>query len=170
MNLGSSDDTLLSDEALALQEGNEDSSVMNLGSPGDKSLSDEGLELDEQGLIEIAIDASSGVLKYIPSVSVRDQLVRAGFVVIDQVVSDDPGWMVIHADNGGAPGAVVGFRFIANGLNTNVQVMIDEALATDALFAMLHMDAGELSTYVFPGADLPATRDGSVVMEAFSIN
>jgi hypothetical protein len=144
--------------------------AMNLGSPGDKSLSDEGLELDERGLIEIAIDSSLGVLRYIPSVSVRDQLVRAGFVVIDQVVSDGPGWIVIHADSEGAPGAIIGYSPVANGLNSNVQVLIDETLTTDVLFAMLHTDSGVLATYEFPGADLPATRGGSVVMEAFSIN
>ncbi len=163
-------ESVLSDEALEIEALADEAMAMNLGSPGDKSLSDEGLELDERGLIEIAIDSSLGVLRYIPSVSVRDQLVRAGSVVIDQVVSDGPGWMVIHADNGGAPGAVIGFRFVANGLNSNVQVSIDEALATDVLFAMLHIDAGALSTYEFPGDDLPATRGGSVVMEAFSIN
>jgi hypothetical protein len=163
-------ESVLSDEAIALEALVEESMAMNLGSPGDKSLSDEGIELDERGLIEIAIDSSLGVLRYIPSVSVRDQLVAASSVVIDQVVSDGPGWIVIHADSGGAPGAVVGFSALANGLNSDVQVLIDEALATDMLFAMLHIDAGELSTYEFPGADLPATRDGSVVMEAFSIN
>lgn len=164
-------ESVLSDEAIALEALVEESMAMNLGSPGDKSLSDEGIELDERGLIETAIDYSLGVLRFIPPfLSVRDQLVRAGFVVIDQVVSDGPGWIVIHADNGGAPGAVVGFRFVANGLNSDVQVMIDESLATDVLFAMLHIDAGALATYEFPGADLPATWDGSVVMEAFSIN
>jgi hypothetical protein len=163
-------ESVLSDEAIALEALVEESMAMNLGSPGDKSLSDEGIELDERGLIEIAIDSSLGVLRYIPSVSVRDQLVAASSVVIDQVVSDGPGWIVIHADSGGAPGAVVGFSALANGLNSDVQVLIDEALATDMLFAMLHIDAGELSTYEFPGADLPAARAGSVVMEAFSIN
>jgi hypothetical protein len=163
-------ESVLSDEAMELEALADEAMALNLGSPGDKSLSDEGLELDERGLIEIAINSSLGVLRYIPSVSVRDQLVRAGTVVIDQVVSDGPGWMVIHADNDGAPGAVIGFRFVENGLNSNVQVMIDEALVTDVLFAMLHIDTGELSTYEFPGADLPATRAGSVVVEAFSID
>jgi hypothetical protein len=160
-------ESVLSDEAIVLEALAEESTAMNLGSPGDKSLSDEGIELDER---EIAIDSSLGVLRYIPSVSVRDQLVEASSVVIDQVVSDGPGWIVIHADNGGAPGAVIGYSLVANGLNSNVQVLIDEALATDMLFAMLHIDAGELSAYEFPGADLPGTRDGSVVMEAFTIN
>jgi hypothetical protein len=163
-------ESVLSDEALALEAIEDESMAMNLGSPGDKSLSDEGLELDERGLIEIAIDSSLGVLRYIPSVSVRDQLVRAGFVVIDQVVSDGPGWIVIHADSEGAPGAIIGYSPVANGLNSNVQVLIDETLTTDVLFAMLHTDSGVLATYEFPGADLPATRGGSVVMEAFSIN
>lgn len=122
-------------------------------------LSDEALEIEALADEAMAMN----------SVSVRDQLIRAGSVVIDQVVSDGPGWIVIHADNGGAPGAVIGFRFVANGLNSNVEVMIDEAFATDVLFAMLHIDAGELSAYEFPGDDIPATRDGSVVLEAFSI-
>jgi len=163
-------ESVLSDEVLEIEALADETMAMNLGSIDDKSLSDEGLELDEQGLIETAIDSSLGVLRYIPSVSVRDQLLLANSVVIDQVVSDGPGWIVIHADNDGAPGAVIGFSALANGLNSNVQVLIDESLSTDVLFAMLHIDEGELSAYEFPGADLPATRDGSVVMEAFSIN
>jgi hypothetical protein len=163
-------ESVLSDEALALEALEAESMAMNLGSPGDKSLSDEGLELDERGLIEIAIDRSLGVLRYIDSVSVRDQSVSNSSVNVDQVVSDGPGWIVIHADNEGAPGAIIGYSPVENGLNSNVLVLIDETLATDVLFVMLHVDAGVLLTYEFPGADMPASRGGAIVMERFTIN
>jgi hypothetical protein len=38
-----------------------------------------------------------------PMVAVSDQLSLDGMVTIDAAVSEGPGFIVIHADNGGAP-------------------------------------------------------------------
>ena len=103
------------------------------------------------------------------SVMVFDQSVDGGGVVIEQVFSDGPGWLVIHADNGGSPGAVLGYAPVVDGKNENVTVTIDDSEATPQLFAMLHVDGGEAGVYEFPGADAPAMLNGQMVSPSFQV-
>jgi len=115
-----------------------------------------------------------------PSVTVRDQTLMnstllvpsyqttaSGEVLVPEVVSSGQGWIVIHADKDGAPGPVIGYSMVADGLNKNVKVAIDTSMATETLFAMLHTDAGELGTYEFPGADVPVMNKGVMVNKPF---
>lgn len=104
-----------------------------------------------------------------PSVTVEDQPIQDGTITVAEVVSDGPGWIVIHRDDGGAPGAVIGHAAVESGTNQDVQVEIDAAQATDTLYAMLHTDAGEVGTYEFPGADSPVQVDGEVVVQPFNV-
>lgn len=118
-----------------------------------------------------------------PAVEVSDQEIRNDTVVVDRVVSDGPGWIVIHADDNGAPGDVVGYSTVVDGENADVSVQIDTSLLavgmseteamTDTegvtLYAMLHTDAGEEGAYEFPGDDTPVTVDGEVVMAPFTV-
>jgi LPXTG-motif cell wall-anchored protein len=104
-----------------------------------------------------------------PSVTVSDQAIENGTVTVDQVVSDGPGWIVIHAQQDGAPGPVLGHAAVQDGENNNVSVEIDVANATQTLYAMLHTDAGQVGTYEFPGADTPVQVDGQVVVQPFAI-
>ena len=103
------------------------------------------------------------------SVTVEDQAVSNGAVTIAQVISPGPGWIVIHADNNGQPGAVVGYTAVQQGQNDNVTVEIDQTQATPTLYAMLHQDAGTTGTYEFPGPDTPVEVNGNVVMQSFQV-
>ena len=102
-----------------------------------------------------------------PGVTVSDQDIADGVVTVDSVVSSGPGWIVIHIDNNGAPGPVIGHTAVNDGENANVNVEIDASMATETLYAMLHVDAGQVGTYEFPGADTPAMVDGQMVTPAF---
>jgi hypothetical protein len=104
-----------------------------------------------------------------PSVSVEDQKIRMNRVVVPEVVSDGPGWIVIHADNNGAPGPVIGHKKVTDGVNKNVRVKIDTAKATDTLYAMLHTDSGVIGTYEFPGGDPPVKVNGKIVVKPFKV-
>lgn len=104
-----------------------------------------------------------------PMVLVEDQAVEDGAVTILQVVSEGPGWIVIHSDSDGSPGPDIGHAAVEDGINTNVAVEIDEAMATETLHAMLHIDADPVGEYNFPGDDAPARVDDEVVMEAFTV-
>jgi hypothetical protein len=104
-----------------------------------------------------------------PSVTVSDQAVEDATVTVDSVVSDGQGWIVIHADEDGAPGAVIGQAAVSDGENTDVAVEIDMSQATETLYAMLHTDSGEMGMYEFPDADPPVEVDGEIVVQAFTV-
>ena len=104
-----------------------------------------------------------------PSVSVSDQAIEGGTVTVDKVVAAQAGWMVIHAEADGKPGPVIGHSAVAAGENTDVIVEIDTARATAKLFAMLHVDAGEMGKYEFPGPDGPVVVDEKVVVVPFAV-
>jgi hypothetical protein len=102
-----------------------------------------------------------------PRVVVKDQSIKDGAVSIEEVLSNGPGWLVIHADSKGAPGPVIGYAAAPDGLSLNLAVKIDVKKATPTLYAMLHTDAGKVGTYEFPGADVPVMVDGKMVSPPF---
>ena len=108
-----------------------------------------------------------------PEVQVSDQVVLNGHVTVDYVFSEGPGFIVIHADNGsGSFGAVIGNRVLSPGANYNVSVPIDASAATSTVYAMLHVDSGELGVYEFgtvEGADGPVVVDGAPVSPGFAV-
>lgn len=101
------------------------------------------------------------------SVSVNDQDAADGTVTISEVNAVQPGWLVVHATRNGGPGPVLGYSPVQVGRNENVQVEIDLSQATGQLFAMLHLDAGTVGTYEFPGNDAPVFVDDVMVNVPF---
>lgn len=104
-----------------------------------------------------------------PSVTVHDQDVIAGTVTAAEVISDRAGWIVIHADESGAPGPVIGHTAVEAGSNEDVAIEIDAGSATERLYAMLHEDAGTSGEYEFPGPDVPIQVEGKIVVESFQV-
>ena len=104
-----------------------------------------------------------------PSVTVTDQEVKDGTVTVPEVVSDGPGWIVIHQENEGNPGAVIGHAAVLDGVNENVTVEIDVSQATQTLFAMLHTDTEEVGTYEFPDNDPPVKVNDQIVVQPFEV-
>ncbi len=104
-----------------------------------------------------------------PSVSVADQPIKDDTVTVAKVVSNGPGWIVIHADKNGAPGPVLGYAAVKDGENDNVVVKLAAEGRTETLYAMLHVDVGKVGTYEFPGADVPVMMNGAAVTPAFKV-
>ena len=105
-----------------------------------------------------------------PDVQVDDGGVVDGAVIIAKATVEGPAWVVIHADDGGNPGPVIGHAPLAAGENLQVVVEIDRAASTPVLHAMLHVDAGETGVYEFPGGrshqDRGKHRHGEVLGRA----
>jgi len=113
----------------------------------------------------------------VPHMRISDQTVvssdisdaMGSMLLVKSVLSDGPGFVVIHADDGeGAPGEVIGFAGIDDGLTTDLTVNID-GTPTPILFPMLHVDTGTIGEYEFgtvDGADGPTTVDNNVVVFA----
>lgn len=96
---------------------------------------------------------------------VQDQSVaeNAGEVIevlVPTAVVNQPGWVVIHADDDGRRGDILGFAPLPAGLSQNIVVEIPAAGATDTLYAVLHLDAGEIGEFEYPnGDDVPLQRN-----------
>jgi predicted lipoprotein with Yx(FWY)xxD motif len=104
----------------------------------------------------------------IPSVTVKDQQYDGTTVIVADVYSQGPGWMVIHNKVNGALGPQIGHTHVNSGDNKNVAVKIDPSQATPLMYAMLHIDAGIIGKYEFPGADVPAMLNGEMVAPPFN--
>jgi hypothetical protein len=102
-------------------------------------------------------------------VDVSDQDFGHGVVMVKKVNTDVDGWIVIHTEADGKPGPVIGFAQVPAGESSNVAVRIDASKATPKLFAMMHMDAGVIGTYEFPGDDVPIKDGDMIVMSPFDI-
>jgi hypothetical protein len=92
-------------------------------------------------------------------------------LTIAEAVIDAPGWLVIHGDENGAPGPVIGYAPLNAGQNTNIVIELDEGGITGTLFPMLHYDtdgAGEYEFGTVEGADGPVVVMGEAVTAAFT--
>jgi predicted lipoprotein with Yx(FWY)xxD motif len=103
-----------------------------------------------------------------PSVTVKDQETDGTTIVVEDVVSQGPGWMVIHNQVNGNIGDPIGETAVNSGDNKNVVVNIDPTKATPVMYAMLHVDAGTVGKYEFPGPDIPVTINGAMVSPGFN--
>jgi hypothetical protein len=112
----------------------------------------------------------------VPHVDAVDQVSTDGYITIDSVYSEGPGFIVLHVDNNGAPGGVLGYTWLNPGFNKNVRVKMDASMAepSPVLFAMLHTDDGEIGKYEFDGSsglDNPVSdAEGNVITPAITEN
>lgn len=101
----------------------------------------------------------------IAALDVADQFLDGDIVNIPAVTMAVPGWVVIHSDNDGAPGPVLGQTLVQPGTTTNVTVPLAAEGRTSVLWPMLHVDDGTAGTYEFDGSsglDNPASAGGVV--------
>lgn len=107
----------------------------------------------------------------LPAVEVMDQEIAGGSVTIPSVTMAEDGWVVIHTANAeGKPGPVIGYAQVPAGTSNDIAVNLEAEKATPKLFAMLHIDAGTLGTYEFPGDDAPVKDGDAVVVKPFSLS
>lgn len=100
-----------------------------------------------------------------PSITVGDQTSDGATITVTQVTAAEPGWLVIHANVDGKPGPVLGQVSVPAGTTDTVVVSLSSPLgATEPVWAMLHVDAGAVGAYEFPGADGPVMVNDAIVM------
>ena len=91
-----------------------------------------------------------------PRVEMDDQpLDDSGELTAAEVALPGPGWLVVLADDDGEPGEAIGQTALAGGVHANVAVTVDSQLATETLYARLHLDAGTEGVFEYPGEDEP---------------
>src|SRR3954447_16358940 len=86
-----------------------------------------------------------------PSVAIGDQLVLGGFVTVDSIYSEGPGFVVIHrASDGGVVGVS---QPLNDGWTYDLRINLDTTKAEPKMSAMLHVDDGAVGTYEFGTVD-----------------
>lgn len=105
------------------------------------------------------------------AVEVKDQAIVNSSITVPSVSAAADGWIVAHLDEGGKPGKVLGQTAVKAGANANVVIKLSESVPVDGkLWPMLHVDAGTIGTYEFPGPDAPVKDSaGNVVMKPFTV-
>ena len=105
-----------------------------------------------------------------PSITYSGML-DGNVLTIAEAVIDAPGWLVVHADENGSFGTVIGYAPLNAGQNTNIVIELEEGGITGTLFPMLHYDTDTVGEYEFgtvEGADGPVVVMGEVVTAAFT--
>ncbi|WP_374685976.1 hypothetical protein [Promineifilum sp.] len=102
-----------------------------------------------------------------PVVEVVDQEVgQDGMITLPRVELLEPGWVLIHAEEDGQIGPIVGQLFLEAGTYSSVTMTIDWRKATPTLYAVLHEDGGE-ERRLDPATDLPLLQNGRPVVASF---
>lgn len=92
-----------------------------------------------------------------PDIFVHDQPVVNGQIIIERVVSYGPGWVVVQYNDNGAPGLIIGFAPLVDGVNEQVVVQVVETAVTNPLHLMLHRDTGDIGRFNYPREDPQVT-------------
>lgn len=84
-------------------------------------------------------------------------------------ITGSAGFIAVHLDADGAPGPVVGHGAIPEGDSSDVVITLDAPVTTGAYWPMLHLDAGTVGTYEFPGPDGPVKSGADIVMKQITL-
>lgn len=88
-------------------------------------------------------------------------------LTVKLVVVEVPTWVAIEADEDGVRGEVLGFTAVSPGINHDIAISIDPALATERLHVTLYLNAGEPDEFDPDGADVPLQRNRSPISVPF---
>jgi hypothetical protein len=107
-------------------------------------------------------------------ITVHNQDINSGVIVLDSVTAAHDGWVVIYKDPNFTSGEIVGYAPVHQGLNTDVKVTIDTAKVGDlpTLWARLHEDKDVFGLFEWgqrnlPYNDPPVVQNGQFVMTGF---
>jgi hypothetical protein len=81
------------------------------------------------------------------------------------VMSDRPAWVVFHAEENGAPGAILEYIFVESGTHSFSRTEVQGEMNSEEIFVMLHEDLGRIGLFEFPGPDSAVYVDNTIVNE-----
>lgn len=76
-------------------------------------------------VVTVLVAAPAVFAAFAAEVFVIDQPIVDGHVTVTRATINEPGWLVIHADEDGAPGPVIGYAPLPVGISANVDVAVD---------------------------------------------
>lgn len=96
-----------------------------------------------------------GAAAQLNDITVKDQAITTGSIMVNLVDAVKPGWVAIFTDNNGKAGTLLGYTAIPAGKSNDVKVTIDATKATDKMIAMLLVDGGTIGKFEYPDKDAP---------------
>jgi predicted lipoprotein with Yx(FWY)xxD motif len=103
-------------------------------------------------------------------IKVSDQPLNRGAIVVDEVITAEPAWVVIYTTNAsGQPDQPIGHTAVKPGDNRNVKVDLDASKVTGTLYAQIHVDKGVIGTFEFPGPDEPLMSGVQMIASTFKV-
>jgi hypothetical protein len=141
----------------------------NLTAQGERYL--EEMERGYNGsLMVLSTDAPSGNVVVVdassPRIEIRHIRVQARtFMTVYTVTSDGPGWIVLHADQDGAAGAILENIWVPNGTTRIVRTNTLEEMGSEPIHVMLHYDHGWTGYFEFPRTDGPVLVNQQMIDE-----
>jgi hypothetical protein len=104
-------------------------------------------------------------------ITVHDQDLTSGVIVLDSVTAAQDGWVVIYKNPDFTSGEIVGYAPVHPGTNTDVKVTIDTAKVGDAptLWARLHVDNDVVGRFEWGFRGLPYNDPPVVQNEQFVV-
>lgn len=120
--------------------------------------------------------ASEASATAVSSVNIEDQMSDGTTIIVQSVDLPSAGFIAIHADNGGSPGAVIGnSALLPAGPSSDVSIALDGALeGTSIVWPMVHIDSDSDGQYTFMppdnAVDVPGiTADGNVAVASATV-
>jgi hypothetical protein len=109
--------------------------------------------------------ASPTDLNEVNRVVVADQY-PGNVVYVSSVQLANPGWVVIHKDENGKPGKVIGSTYFDKGINPGKITLTENTADGSIYYAMLHADDGDKKFDATKDAEIKDSR-GTVISKIF---
>jgi hypothetical protein len=111
------------------------------------------------------VDNNESTSKEINRVDVTDQY-PGNLVYISSAQFAAPGWVVIHKDNNGKPGDIIGYTYFDKGINPGRVNLKENTKEGMMYYAMLHSDDGDKKFDASKDAPLKDSK-GNIIMKLF---
>ncbi len=122
-------------------------------------------------LVSGAPVATQTKLTYPLDIYIIDQPVLDSKVVIERITSDGGGWVTLHSDVDGEIGLIIGYAYVEDGVDEQVEIELLVNNVTNIMYIKLHEDTNNIGEFDFPDGDLPVRVDERVpVPHAFRTN
>lgn len=110
-------------------------------------------------------ETANTTAKDINRVVISDQF-PGNIVYVSSAQFTKPGFVVIHKDNAGQPGAIIGYQYFDKGINPGKITLTSSTVEGGIYYAMLHSDDGDKKFDA--NKDLPLKdASGNIIMKLF---
>lgn len=111
--------------------------------------------------VDTSTDATTGGNRIVMSDQYPGNVINVSSVQFAQ-----PGWVVIHKNNGGSPGAIIGQTYFSAGFNTGKVSLSEMTIQGGTYYAMLHSDDGDKKFDATKDLPLKDSK-GDIIMQIF---